>query len=244
MARATAERWQEFFSHPAYVRFASQILDGDRTAREVETATRLLALEPGARVLDLGCGYGRVSLPLARMGFAVTGLDASAPMLELARERAGEEGAVVDFVHGDMRELDAVEAFDAVLSLGTAIGYVESGDGDALAAAARALVPGGRLLVDTENREPKLRMAPRVWFDMSGTTIRCERRYDHLSGRWHERMSWDGDGAAYSLRLYTAVELREMLEAAGLSVHGLWGGLDESGFTADSARMVIRAVKG
>jgi cyclopropane fatty-acyl-phospholipid synthase-like methyltransferase len=231
------------------VRFVSEILDEDRTAREVAAVRRLLELEAGARVLDLGCGYGRVSLPLARMGCAVTALDASEPMLDVAGERARAAGVAIDFVHRDMRELDASERFDAVLSLGTALGYVEGEQADAaaLAAAARALVPGGRLLIDTENRESKVRMSPTASFDIAGTTVRCERRYDHLTGRWHERMSWaDGaatDAAEYSLRLYTAVELREMLEAVGLTVDGLWGDFEASTFSADAARTVIRAAK-
>lgn len=248
-ATLTLEPWQSFFSHPAYVRFASMILDDERTAREVEALVRLLRLEPGTRVLDLGCGQGRVSLPLARHGCAVTGLDGSLALLQRARESARDDGLELELLHRDMRDLDAVERFDAVVSLGTALGYVEAEGGDlaALCAAARALVPGGRMLIDTENREPKLRMSPRVWFEMGGTTVWCKRGYDHLSGRWHERIQWsDGDEVAeaeYSLRLYTAVELREMLEAAGLVVDGLWGDFDEGEFHPDAARTVLRAIK-
>jgi SAM-dependent methyltransferase len=244
-----AERWHRFFSHPAYVRFASVILDPERTAREVAALRRLLSLEPGSRVLDLGCGYGRIAVPLAQAGCRVTGLDASEPMVELARRRAEAEGAALELLHCDMRELDAAEAFDAVVSVGTALGYVEErhGDAAAIAAAARALVPGGRLLIDTENREAKLRMAPQVSFPMAGTTVWCDRSYDHLSGRWHERMSWGegehADEAEYSLRLYTAVELAEMLEAAGLRVDDLWADFDETPFTTDAARMTVLGVK-
>jgi 2-polyprenyl-3-methyl-5-hydroxy-6-metoxy-1,4-benzoquinol methylase len=246
---AAAEAWQAFFAHPAYVRFVREILDEERTAREVAAVWRLLELEAGTRVLDLGCGYGRVSVPLARRGCIVTGVDASEPMLELAEERARAGGVAIDLVHCDMREIDAPEEFDAVLSLGTALGYVEAEQADAaaLAAAGRSLVAGGRLLIDTENREPKVRMAPTASFDIAGTTVRSERRYDHLTGRWHERMSWaDGaaaDAAEYSLRLYTAVELKEMLEAVGLTVDGLWGDFEATPFSADAARTVIRAVK-
>ncbi|HWM09268.1 MAG TPA: class I SAM-dependent methyltransferase [Solirubrobacteraceae bacterium] len=248
-ASPVTERWQRFFSHPAYVRFASVILDPERTAREVAAIRRVLALESGARVLDLGCGYGRIAVPLARAGCRVTGLDASEPMLELARERADAEGVELELVHTDMRELGAIEEFDAVVSVGTALGYVEArhGDAAAIAAAARALVPGGRLLIDTENREAKLRMEPQVSFPMAGTTVWCDRSYDHLTGRWHERMSWGegetADEAEYSLRLYTAVEVVDMLDAAGLRVDGLWADFDEAPFATDAARMAVRAVK-
>jgi SAM-dependent methyltransferase len=246
----TGGRWQDFFSDPAYVRFASQILDPDRTASEVAGLRRLLHLEAGTRVLDLGCGYGRISLPLARLGCAVVGLDGSPVQLELARAAASEHGLDIELLECDMRDLDLERRFDVVLSLGTALGYAadEADDASALRAAARALVSGGRLVLDTENRETKLRMAPRVWFDMNGPTVWCARRYDHLTGRWHERISWPGEdgevaGAEYSVRLYTVAELRQLLEAAGLVVDSVFGDLGGSAFHPDAERTVVCASK-
>jgi SAM-dependent methyltransferase len=246
----TSERWHGFFAHPAYVRFASQILDPARTAAEIEGLQRLGPTGAGMRVLDLGCGYGRFSLPLARLGCDVTALDGSGTQLELARAAAEAEGLRLSFVQADMRELDMVDRFDVVLLLGTALGYVEDPGGDQVAvrAAARALAPGGRLVVDTENREPKLRAAPQVWFRMGDSLLWAERCYDHLTGRWTERMEWESGGerdvAEYGLWLYTAAELRRMLAAAGLTVDGLWGGLDGRAYDAESPRTVIRARKG
>lgn len=243
-----AEPWQAFFAHPAYVRFAGAILDPDRTAREVDALVRLLDLRPGSRVLDLGCGQGRIAVPLARKGCRVTGVDACAPLLRRARAAADAAGVTVELVAADMRQLRHEQHFDAVISIGTALGYVEDEAGDAVAlrAAARSLVPGGRLLIDTENREPKLRLPERVWFDMAGVAVRCLRSYDHLSGRWAEEIWWDGrepGRAGYSVRLYTVAELRGLLEAAGLRVDGLWGGLGAGAYDPDAPRTVVRAVR-
>jgi SAM-dependent methyltransferase len=242
LATETPERWQDFFAHPAYVRFASQILDPARTAAEVDGLQRLVPIQAGTRVLDLGCGYGRFSLPLARLGCDVT-------QLELARAAAEGEGLRMSFVRADMRDLDIVGGFDVVLLLGTALGYVDDPGGDqtAIATAARALAPGGALVIDTENREPKLRAAPQVWFRMGDALLWAERGYDHLSGRWTERMEWDDGGerdvAEYRLWLYTAAELRRMLAAAGLTVDGLWGSLDGCAYEDTSPRTVLRARK-
>lgn len=250
MATATSERWHEFFAHPAYVGFAGQILDPARTAAEIEGLKQLAGVEPGMRVLDLGCGYGRFSLPLARLGCDVTALDGSSTQLELARASAAEEGLRIGFVQADIRELDVAGRFDVVLLLGTVLGYVEDPDGDkqALRAAARALAPGGRLVIDTENRESKLRAAPQVWFRMGTSLLWAQRRYDHLTGRWTERMEWEAGGgrdlAEYGLWLYTVAELRRMLLAAGLTVDGPWGSLDGRPYDDGSPRTVIRAFKG
>lgn len=61
-------------------------------------------LQPGERVLDVGCGNGAVSLEATRSvgpGGTVIGLDLSAPMLALARRRAERQGVSADFVQGD-----------------------------------------------------------------------------------------------------------------------------------------------
>src|SRR5690349_23200446 len=62
---------------------------GDEVAAK---AVALLGLAPGAAVLDLGCGPGRVAVPLARRGLRVTAVDAHAGYLSRAAERAGREG--------------------------------------------------------------------------------------------------------------------------------------------------------
>src|SRR5262245_59400546 len=59
----------------------------------------------GRRALDLACGTGTLALILADDGWQVLGLDRSAPMLAIARERAADAGSEIAFVEGDMREL-------------------------------------------------------------------------------------------------------------------------------------------
>ncbi len=103
-------------------------------------------LEPGERVLDVGCGNGAVSLEAARTvgpGGRVTGLDLSAPMLEVARRRAEEQGVDVDFVQCDAQTASFDHPFDVVVSR---FGVMFFDDPEvAFANLAMAARPGGRL---------------------------------------------------------------------------------------------------
>jgi len=108
----------------------------------------------GLSLLDIGCGGGLVSEPLARLGFRVTGIDAGEAMLEVARGHAAAAGVAVDYRRGTAEDLAAEgETFDAVLALEV----VEHVADPALflAAAARLITPGGGLVVSTINRTPK-----------------------------------------------------------------------------------------
>jgi SAM-dependent methyltransferase len=120
---------------------------------------RNVALKTRGRVLELGCGTGRISLPLVRAGVRLTGIDRSAPMLDraarrLAAMRKRQESrrrAKLRLVRGDIRFLPfAPGSFRAVLApYGIVQSLVRDKDLSAtLAAVARVLAPGGLFGVD------------------------------------------------------------------------------------------------
>jgi len=103
---------------------------------------RLLALKPGERALDMACGQGAVSRALRRAGASVTGVDLSAKLIELAKQRSSRD---IRYLVGDARKLDGLEdaRFDAVVCVLAAqnIDPIEP----LFAEGARLLRPGGRL---------------------------------------------------------------------------------------------------
>jgi len=125
-----------------------------RARAESEVAVRdeyvsLLAVAPGERVLDVGCGSGAVTRTLARRvvpGGSAVGVDTSAALLKVARELANEAGfgAIIEFKEGDCRALPFPDAsFDAVVAATTFSHVPDVGRG--LAEMVRVARPGGRV---------------------------------------------------------------------------------------------------
>lgn len=87
-------------------------------AQEAETFVNRLGLKPGMKVLDVACGTGNLSLPAARLGANVTGVDIAPNLLEQARATAAAEGFNVRFDEGDAEALPYEDAsFDAVITM-------------------------------------------------------------------------------------------------------------------------------
>jgi 2-polyprenyl-6-hydroxyphenyl methylase / 3-demethylubiquinone-9 3-methyltransferase len=108
----------------------------------------------GLRLLDIGCGGGLVSEPMARLGFSVTGIDAGTDMLAIARSHAAEMGLAIDYRQSTVEDLTATGAgYDAVLAL-EVVEHVADPT-LFLAAAARLIAPGGAFIASTINRTAK-----------------------------------------------------------------------------------------
>ena len=245
-------RWYETFFGDDWLELAADH-DVDQTRSEVDFLVRTLELAPGARVLDLACGHGRHSVELAAMGFHVTGLDISAGSLAIARESAAERGVRLDLQQLDMRELGAQSEFEAVCNFSSSFGYLprEEDDLEVLTRVTRALSPGGQFLLETMNASWLERnFQPRAKRRLpNGTLVTEERSYDRATSRSSATWSMvrrDGSRSElrHSMRIYTCPELCGMFARAGLTVDGMWGGVDGSNPGVDRRRLVLRGRKG
>ena len=134
-----------------YLYFYEAMLPPERTQREVDAIWKLLAIESGHTVLELGCGYGRISNALAQRGARVSGIELGVLPRCGAQGTATVCGLEVTYIQGDMRSVPWERSFDAVLIWFTTFGYFTDTDNElVLRQAAKALKPDGRLLIEQQ----------------------------------------------------------------------------------------------
>jgi SAM-dependent methyltransferase len=230
-----------------YLYFYDPLLDEEQSDREAELIWGLLGLSEGSEALDLACGHGRIANRLAARGARVIGLDATPAFLELARADAVARGVEVEYVEGDMRELPWSERFDAVVNWFTAFGYFEDDDNRrVLAAAYRALRPGGVLLIENNNLAALLRgFVPAHVNERDGNFLLDRFSLDLPRGRIHTVRTVVREGRtrtfSYDVRLFWPTELADWLREAGF--REVEARSRDGELTPDSRRMVTLARK-
>ncbi len=195
-------------------------------------------------VLEVGCGTGRILLPIARADSTITGIDGSKQMLERCRANLSAEPAAVQsrvrLAQHDMRDFSLGAQFALIIAPFRVVQHLTTIDDQLrfLAAVARHLTPQGRLVFDVFNprfdllvtaggaeREdtPEQRLA-------NGRTFR--RTYRIVRVRWIDQVSeaelvYYVDGKrfvqAFEMRWYLAAELRHLLARAGFRVREIYG---------------------
>jgi ubiquinone/menaquinone biosynthesis C-methylase UbiE len=114
----------------------------ERIGQAGEAVVQAAGVEPGLDVLDVACGTGNATIPAAKAGARVTGLDFAPRLLEIARERAADAMVEIDFLEGDAQELPFEDAaFERVVST---FGHMFAPDHERTASEMkRVLRPGG-----------------------------------------------------------------------------------------------------
>ncbi|MFF8644369.1 class I SAM-dependent methyltransferase [Streptomyces sp. NPDC015345] len=219
-------------------------------AEELLHTSPLLSFPASARVLDLCCGPGVFTVPLADRGCDVTGVDLSPAMLDRARKRSAGTGAQVRYVQADAREYEAPGAFDVVLSMFTSFGYFEDPADNArvLRTMHSCLAPGGTLVLDLAGKELLARRVTPPKVVQRGEDLMVQT--DTVLDDWARlRSDWvlvRGDQVTRATLVwfvYSAVELRRMVEEAGFGRVEIFGGFDGRPYDENAERLVLRAVR-
>lgn len=122
--------------------------------REVNFLVKTLRLKPKAKILDLGCGFGRHVIELAKRGFKAVGVDISKKLLSIAKKKAKAKKVKAKFYRKDISKPLFKKKFDAVIMMLNTFGLLSDKDNEkVLKNASRALKKGGKIFIDLRDPE-------------------------------------------------------------------------------------------
>lgn len=214
-----------------------------------------LAQQASGNVLELACGTGQLTVPVASAGLPIVGLDLSPPMLNTARERAAAAGVSVEYSLGDMRNFDLGRQFGLIFIARNSLLHLHSTE-DILATFAmirRHLAPGGIFAFDVFNPNVRLLARPanqrfsvfQVETESFGTlSVEETNEYDSATqvsrGYWHVSTPGKPDAWVLSLVLRSIFpqELPLLLAAGGFHLKSRMGDLDQTSFGSSSRLQV------
>lgn len=237
-------------------------LEHEDFSDDIEFYLELAELGEGP-ILELGCGTGRVLLPLVEAGHTVVGIDSSEPMLAAAKERAS--ASTIELISGDMADLDAVQTgpFGMIVASLNSIMHLTTPDQQrAMTSSAwRSLKPGGRLVIDTLN--PNVSQLNHLlnathlegsWVLGDGTTV--EKWGHRRAGEdsqiidtliWYDQLDADGNlhrtRTRFDLRFVHQSELALLLEIAGFADVDWYGSYELDPWDPESDRIIAIAHK-
>ena len=252
-----------FESEKFWTQYAPIMFDDARWAEAPAVAQYvkdIANLKAGSKVLDAGCGLGRISVELAALGLDVTGVDIIQTELDAARESADAEGVSLTLINQDLRSFHAKNQFDCAINLYTSFGYCDTIEEDMqiLRNITESLKKGATFILECTSRETAiLYWTPGEEFERAGyrvvTHFEVAGAWEGLKSQWtlYPLQSARGGQATeqalidhtFIQRLYPASFLRDKLLEFGFSKAEVFGDFDKSPYDEHARTMVIIGTK-
>lgn len=229
---------------------AHPLLTRGRTAGEIDFILSILPAAPGDRFIDIGCGFGRHSIELARRGFDVLGIDPSPAMIAAAQENSAAEGKPPQFLRLRGEDLAVRDEFDAAICLFTTLGQVadQQDNRQLLHNTFRALRPGGYLVLEIPQRSWVVgNLKTDEQFGEGENYTLVARSFDRENTILHEHFTLVSPAGQRKFllkyRLFSKAEIDRLLEGAGFVGTTFFEGYSDAHLHENSPVMVIRAQK-
>lgn len=213
------------------------------------------AREGGGRVLELGCGTGRMTIPIAQQSMDIMGADLSPSMLQRAQAKAAAAGLQVPFVQADMRQLALGARFATALIPGNSLLHLLTTEDwkQCLACVRHHLAPAGKLVFDVSKWDPaRLAREPGKRYPVLRFThpergeITLQETAEYDAAEQIRRVVWfvsapnapDFQTIEYRLRVVFPQELTLLLEGTGFRLEARYGEFTGEAFASASPRQV------
>ncbi len=240
--------WYENFFHGLALDLWRKAISPRQTKSEADFLIKVLECEKGSHFLDVPCGNGRLSLALAKQGFRVTGIDISIEFVAEARSDATKVTPHPQFILGDMCDVQGEKIYDGAYCFGNSFGFLKFADMERfLSSVCRSLKPGARFIVETGMAAESVlqKFEPLTLHQIGDISVTIKEEYLAEESCIDTEYIFERDGQTESAPakhwIYTAGEIRRMLERAGFQIVGLYGSRKKTPYALGSEELFVVA---
>lgn len=236
--------------------YDANIYDGMNThIDDLQFYKRWLPGNKAADILELCCGTGRLTIPIAQDGYNISGVDYTPSMLEQARLKASEAELEIEFIEADIRTLDLQKKYDLIFIPFNSIHHIYQNEDlfKALDVVKSHLKDGGLFLLDCfnpniryiiEHEKKQVEVAEYTTKDGREVLIKQLMRYERKTQinriEWHYFINGEFDSIQdLDMRLFFPQELDSYLEWNGFKIIHKFGSFDEEAFCDDSEKQIF-----
>ena len=239
------------FFNGHYKEIWKTIIPDELTVKEVDFMIPYFSLQPGSKVLDLMCGYGRHAIGLARKGITVTAVDNLADYINEVQQTATAENLPVKAVQSGVLDFSTAEQFDLVICMGNSLNFFNAADTlSVLKKAANFLKTGGYLLINSWSLAEIVfkNFVAKSWSEINGikfltdtkllfhpTRLEAESTMIHPDGKTETKTGID--------YIFSINEMEDMLQTAGFALKEVYSIPGRKKFTVGEPRAYLVAQK-
>ncbi len=235
--------------------YDANIYDGLNTfLSDLQFYKKWLPKNKDAKILELCCGTGRLTLPIAKDGYKISGVDYTPSMLEQAKTKATEAGLEIDFIEADIRELNLPDKFDLIFIPFNSIHHLYRNKDlfKVFDVVKNHLKDGGLFLLDcfnpniqyiVEGEKEQQDIAAYTTNDGREVLIKQTMRYENTTQinriEWHYFMNGEFHSIQnLDMRLFFPQELDSYIERVGFNVIHKFGSFEEEEFNDKSEKQI------
>lgn len=236
--------------------YDANIYDGmNSNINDLQFYKKWLPKNKDARILELCCGSGRLTLPIAKDGYNIIGVDYTTSMIEQAKVKASEMELEEEFIEADIRTLDLSEKFDFIFIPFNSIHHLYKNEDlfKVFNVVKNHLKEGGLFLLDcfnpniqliVEGEKEKIQIAEYATRDGRNVLIKQTMQYENKTQvnriEWHYFINGKFDSIQnMDMRMFFPQELSSYIEWNGFNITHKFGSFEEEAFNDNSEKQIF-----